>query len=215
MMTAIMTAHPAAASRAAADLRLLRSALFAVVCVALAAAGHTASDGSPLPAWSLAASWVAVTAVTALAAGRERSLAGIAGGLLLGQLLLHLLFMGVQFGPDGAHAAGHAMASAPLGLTPSMLLGHALAALAAGWWLRLGETALWELLRFTARVAADLGADLRAALAPLTVLVSGAFAPPARPCARWADRDAGPAPAGSLLQHCVVRRGPPAGSAAG
>jgi hypothetical protein len=45
-----------------------------------------------VPFWTLAAGWLAVFAVVAPLAGRERSLPGIAVGLGLGQIALHVLF---------------------------------------------------------------------------------------------------------------------------
>ncbi|HEY3478501.1 MAG TPA: hypothetical protein VGL02_06320 [Streptomyces sp.] len=99
-----MTASGGAASsvRAGAGMRLLRAAVFAAVCVVLAAAGHTAASGRTVPVWSLALGWLAVFAVVAPLAGRERSLPGIAAALAVGQLALHTVF-----------ATGQACASLP------------------------------------------------------------------------------------------------------
>ncbi|MCZ2525087.1 hypothetical protein [Streptomyces sp. HB2AG] len=82
--------------RAGADLRLLRAAVFTAVCVVLAAAGHSLASGSTVPVGSLAAGWLALFAVTAALAGRERALAPITVGLLAGQAGLHLLFNGLE-----------------------------------------------------------------------------------------------------------------------
>lgn len=79
-------------TRAAVDLRLTRAALFAVVCVVLSTAGHTFASGDTVPVSAMAAGWFAVFALAALLAGRERTLPGIAGVLLGGQLVLHTLF---------------------------------------------------------------------------------------------------------------------------
>ncbi|ARP73409.1 hypothetical protein LK07_30550 [Streptomyces pluripotens] len=78
--------------RAAADLRLLRAAVFSAVCVALSASGHALASGSEVPLWSLAAGWVGIAGVAGALAGRERSLPGIALTLLTGEIGLHLLF---------------------------------------------------------------------------------------------------------------------------
>ncbi|WP_252395840.1 hypothetical protein [Streptantibioticus parmotrematis] len=86
-----------APSRAAADLRLMRAAVFAAVCVTLSAAGHAMASGGPIPLWTLLAGWAAVFAVAASLAGRERSLPGIAALLLVGELALHLLFSAGQW----------------------------------------------------------------------------------------------------------------------
>jgi hypothetical protein len=87
-----MTAPPASTARAAADLRLLRAAVFTAVCVALSAAGHMAASFSAVPLWTLGVACAAVFALAAPLAGRERSLPGIAAGLAVGQLALHALF---------------------------------------------------------------------------------------------------------------------------
>ncbi|MFP8963950.1 hypothetical protein ACLIYP_25845, partial [Streptomyces nanhaiensis] len=79
-------------ARAAADLRLLRAAVFAAVCVTLSAAGHVFAAGQALSAWTLLAGFAAVLATAVPLAGRERSLPGIAALLALGQVVLHLLF---------------------------------------------------------------------------------------------------------------------------
>lgn len=79
-------------ARAAADLRLLRAAVFAAACVALSAAGHVLAAGEGLPLWTVGVGFAAVLAVAAPLAGRERSLPGITALLALGQLALHTLF---------------------------------------------------------------------------------------------------------------------------
>ncbi|MET2715961.1 hypothetical protein ABXV03_09505 [Streptomyces harbinensis] len=94
---------------AGADLRLLRAAVFAAACTALAAAGHLGAGGPPLPAWTLLAAWAAVCAVCVPLAGRERrSLPALTAALAAGQLALHHLFSLGQFGlpPHGGHGDG-------------------------------------------------------------------------------------------------------------
>lgn len=87
-----MTPPPASPARAAADLRLLRAAVFTAVCVALSAGGHILASCATVPLWTLGVAAAAVFAVAAPLAGRERSLPGIAVGLAVGQLALHALF---------------------------------------------------------------------------------------------------------------------------
>ncbi|REK89039.1 hypothetical protein DY245_17460 [Streptomyces inhibens] len=87
-----MIAPPASTARAAADLRLLRAAVFTAVCVALSAAGHMAASCAAIPLWTLGVAAAVVFAVAAPLAGRERSLPGIAAGLAVGQLTLHSLY---------------------------------------------------------------------------------------------------------------------------
>ncbi|MFH8593045.1 hypothetical protein [Streptomyces rimosus] len=90
--------------RAAADLRLLRAAVFTAVCVALSAAGHMIGSCAAVPVWTLGVGCAAVFAVAAPLAGRERSLPGIAVALAVGQLALHSVFALGQ----------HRMAAAPM-----------------------------------------------------------------------------------------------------
>ncbi|WP_225844949.1 hypothetical protein [Streptomyces sp. HPF1205] len=121
-------ASPATSVRAGAGLRLLRAAVFTAVCVVLAAAGHSLAAGRPVPGTSLALAWLAVFAVVAPLAGRERSLPGIATLLALGQVVLHAVF---TIGRTCAYAAG---AGAAAGTTPGSAgtsAGGGLAALAA------------------------------------------------------------------------------------
>ncbi|MGY5123453.1 hypothetical protein [Streptomyces nigrescens] len=87
-----MTPPPASTARAAADLRLLRAAVFTAACIALSAAGHILASCATVPLWTLGVAAAAVFAVAAPLAGRERSLPGIAVGLAVGQLVLHALF---------------------------------------------------------------------------------------------------------------------------
>ncbi|MYT32360.1 hypothetical protein GTY73_27015 [Streptomyces sp. SID8354] len=91
-MAAAMTAPSVPTARAAADLRLLRAAVFTAACVMLSAAGHMAASWAAVPLWTLGLAAVAVFAVAVPLAGRERSLPGIAAGLAVGQLALHTLF---------------------------------------------------------------------------------------------------------------------------
>ncbi|BDH16252.1 hypothetical protein [Streptomyces hygroscopicus] len=100
-----MTPPPASTARAAADLRLLRAAVFTAVCVALSAGGHIAASCAAVPVWTLGVAAAAVFAVAAPVAGRERSLPEIATGLAVGQLALHALFTWGQL-PMSAMAGG-------------------------------------------------------------------------------------------------------------
>ena len=103
-----------------------------------------------------------------------------------------------------------------LGLTPLMLLGHLLAALAAGWWLRRGEAAVWRVLRVSAQVTETLArtwtAPLRTLLALAAALLRGLLGAPG-PDAGARFRPAhgeGRAPLRTVrLRHQLVRRGPP------
>ncbi|MBT2451162.1 hypothetical protein J7F03_29660 [Streptomyces sp. ISL-43] len=95
--------------------------------------------------------------------------------------------------------------------SPAMLLGHLLAALAAGWLLGRGDAALFRLLELS-RLSAEAGPvrPLRAALAYVRALGAGLPGTPAR-TRRTARAAAGPAASTGRdsLQHTVIRRGPP------
>ncbi|MEU5275927.1 hypothetical protein AB0G87_05905 [Streptomyces asoensis] len=119
-------------------------------------------------------------------------------------------------GMTGAHHPADALTGAgpSMALLPSlpMLLGHVLAAVAAGWLLRRGDTALLRLLALSAHGVAEaaLVRSLRGALALVRALLAGLpTAPGAGPrLARTAPRTVRP-PRTTALRHSVVRRGPP------
>ncbi|MET9873264.1 hypothetical protein ABZZ36_01305 [Actinacidiphila glaucinigra] len=122
-----------------------------------------------------------------------------------------------------SHMAGMPGMAAMPGMSPAaaestmlsyslpMLLGHAVAALTAGWLLRRGEAALWRLVALSVRGLAELsGGALRHAVALVRLLLTGS---PAAPCAvPGAGRTDGsaPVPRTVLLRHSLARRGPPA-----
>ncbi|WP_069171564.1 hypothetical protein [Streptomyces griseus] len=103
------------------------------------------------------------------------------------------------------------------GLMPSlpMFLGHLVAALATGWLLRRGEIAVFRLARLSVHGARQLAAGarlraLRAAMALVRALRAGLPGLPANGPLRPRSAADTPAPAtGELLQHMVIRRGPP------
>ena len=105
--------------------------------------------------------------------------------------------------------------TAVLGLTPLMLVGHLLAALVAGWWLRRGEAAVWRVLRVTAQATETLArtwtAPLRTLLALTAALLRGLLSGSPGPDddARYRPLGGGTAPRTAQLRHQLVRRGPP------
>ncbi|MDQ0832069.1 hypothetical protein QF032_003913 [Streptomyces achromogenes] len=293
-----MTAPSSA--RSGRDLRLLRAAVFAAVCVVLAAVGHTTASCAAVPLWTLGAGFLAVLAVAAPLAGRARSLPGIAALLAVGQTVLHALFglgqhaasvsadastsvtrsvssasasaalsasdaslveraarlvcgataapispaqaqkmlvdarlyspgggtggtgMSGMHGMSGMGSMRHpadALATAGSTMSPlpslPMVLGHVLAAVAAGWLLRRGDTALLRLLALSAHGVAEgaLVRSLRGALALVRALLAGLPAAPGTgvrlPRTALLTPDS---PRTIALQHSVIRRGPPDGS---
>ncbi|MCJ1678749.1 hypothetical protein MTF65_15615 [Streptomyces sp. APSN-46.1] len=111
-----------------------------------------------------------------------------------------------------AHMAQATAAPATGLFSPAMLLGHLLAALAAGWLLGRGDAALFRLVELS-RLSSETHPvrPLRAALAFVRALASGLPSAPDR-TPRAARTAAAPAAATGreALQHTVIRRGPPA-----
>ncbi|MET8693747.1 hypothetical protein ABZV65_14585 [Streptomyces bauhiniae] len=87
-----MSAPRPRTARPGPRVRLLRAAVFAAVCVVLAAAGHTAASCANVPLWTLGAGFAGSLLVMAPLAGRARSVPAIAALLTLGQVALHTLF---------------------------------------------------------------------------------------------------------------------------
>ncbi|WP_329196781.1 MULTISPECIES: hypothetical protein [unclassified Streptomyces] len=111
------------------------------------------------------------------------------------------------------HMAHAHMAHAPQTalLSPAMLLGHLLAALAAGWLLGRGDAALFRLVELSRlSTEADPVRPLRTALALVRALVSGLPGAPER-LVRFPRSTASPevSTGRGALQHTVIRRGPP------
>ncbi|RPK53326.1 hypothetical protein OG590_25285 [Streptomyces goshikiensis] len=87
-----------------APMRATRAAMFAAVCVALAAAGHSYMSGMDIPMTGLLCAFGVIGALAWLAAGRRRGPYGITASLLAAQGVLHLTLSGSQ---TPAMAAGH------------------------------------------------------------------------------------------------------------
>ncbi|MFI0779636.1 hypothetical protein [Streptomyces sp. NPDC021212] len=207
-------------------LRTARAAIFAVVCVVMAALGHAVMSGGIVPGWMLGAAFLATASAAWWLTGRQRGGAVVTGATVGAQLVLHLLFHFSQSSrltqtpmAHGAHGSGGVsggsgtdgmagmadahMASAAHGITPGMLLAHALAALVCGLWLWCGEAAAFRLGR---TLAAAVFVPLRLVLRLLgaDALPLPVRRLPARPGAVRALRTA-------LLHYVVARRGPPEG----
>jgi len=181
--------------------RVLRAAVFAVMCVMLAVAAHRLAMGAAPPLWAEGWGFLGVLAVACPLCGRERSLVGIGGAMVAVQVALHVAFDAAQ-----AHQAAVSMPGMPMSgehgthpLTVHAAAAHLLAALAASWWLRRGESAFWSLLR---RRAAMLVPALTAWWSAHQVRVPR-IPRPGRPRSRHR-----PVPQ-PLLRHAVCRRGPP------
>ena len=189
----------------------MRAAVFAALCVLLAAGGHALATGAAPPVWVQAAGFGPVFAAGCLLAGRERSLPAIGAGTLTAQGGLHLAFDSVRPHPGmtmrgmpgmGGMQAMHGMGMAHShALAPHATVAHVGAAVVLTWWLRRGEAALWSLLRRAARLVPGLAAWWQ-------VRGGGWRVPDPRDAVRL--RAGAPRPLRRLLlRHAVQRRGPP------
>ncbi|MGW2707193.1 hypothetical protein [Streptomyces sp. NPDC001340] len=212
--------------------RTVRAAVFAAVCVLLAALGHVMMSGQHVPGWALAAGLAVTGGAGWSLAGRERGLPLIVTVVVAAQTALHEAFSFAQstsadtasmdMGPipmdsmdmgsmghmdmRGMDHTGHMahMGHSMGGGSSSfgMLAAHLLAALLCGLWLAYGERAAFRILR---AATARLVAPLRLLLAlPDT---------PVRPRLRVRRRRSRRAPRLLLLVHSIISRGPPAGAA--
>ncbi|MCX4852165.1 hypothetical protein [Streptomyces sp. NBC_00893] len=92
--------------------RAARSALFAVVCVSLAALGHTLMSDAPLPWWALGLCLTGVGALAWPVAGRERGQATIIALTLAVQAALHAAFTLAQTAQKAPMSGGDGSALA-------------------------------------------------------------------------------------------------------
>ncbi|MFF8410355.1 hypothetical protein [Streptomyces omiyaensis] len=213
-------------------LRALRAALFAVVCVALAAVGHSSVSAHSLDPLGVLVALAATGGVAWCAAGRRRGPAACAGGTLVAQGVLHLAFSltgahSPAAGPAAATAhpaahGGHAAQAAhggPADPSDAVAAGDGLAALlgpvAGGGPGMLAVHLLAALVcgLWLARGEAAFFALAEAALTPLRHLLAvplGPLAAPADPCrpVRRPRRNAR-RPHVVVLAHVLSRRGPP------
>ncbi|WP_330287306.1 hypothetical protein [Streptomyces sp. NBC_00576] len=212
--------------------RTLRAAVFAAVCVLLAALGHVLMSGSTVAWWTLAAGALVTGGAGWCLTGRERGLPLVVGVVVVAQGALHSAFSFAQGSGSGAGLGSggmpmdsmdmaHADTGSDMGMDMSvghmahgghgmdvlsssygMLAAHTLAALLCGLWLAYGERAAFRILR---AVAGRLAAPLRLALAlPAT---------PERPRPRPRHGSSDRAPRLLPLVHTITSRGPPTGIA--
>ncbi|MEW2516045.1 hypothetical protein [Streptomyces sp. NPDC046870] len=204
--------------------RTVRTAVFAAVCVVLAALGHVLMSGRDVPAWALAAGLAGTGGAGWCLTGRERGPALVVPLVVAAQAALHSAFSLARTASPGtppppapvspgmgamptdamdmAHMAHMAHPTDGTGWSASgMLAAHLLAALLTGLWLAYGERAAFRILR---AVAGRLAAPLRLLLA-----LPAAGHPGPRLRRPRSDR----APSLELLIHAITSRGPPTGTA--
>ncbi|MFE6335094.1 hypothetical protein ACFVOK_18015 [Streptomyces sp. NPDC057798] len=87
--------------------RTLRAAVFAAVCVLLAALGHVLMSGSHVPGWALAAGVAGTGVVGWCLGGRERGLPLVVTVVVAAQTGLHSGFSWAQSASAGEVGAGH------------------------------------------------------------------------------------------------------------
>ncbi|KPI31004.1 hypothetical protein OV320_2731 [Actinobacteria bacterium OV320] len=221
--------------------RTLRAALFAAVCVLLAALGHVMMSGAEVPAWALAAG-VAVTGIAGWClAGRERGLPLIVTVVVAAQTALHSAFS--LAGPESGAAASAGMGAmggmSAMGMD-SMDMGHMdhvshIGHMGhMGHMSYMGEGAGQGGSSSFGMLAAHLLAALLCGLwlahgekaafrilravagrlaAPLRLLLAVPVTPD-RPRVRFRRRRSARAPRLLLLTHAITTRGPPLGTAA-
>ncbi|MDH2388075.1 hypothetical protein QCN29_04585 [Streptomyces sp. HNM0663] len=104
--------------------RAVRAAVFAVVCVLLAALGHAVMSGTPVPRWAMAAGCAATAAAAWAPTRRERGLGAVTAATVAVQTLLHSGFSLAQ-AMEGAAAPGGRSSAVDswLGHVTSGLLG--------------------------------------------------------------------------------------------
>ncbi|WP_329214138.1 hypothetical protein OG352_03355 [Streptomyces sp. NBC_01485] len=82
--------------------RTVRAAVFAAVCVLLAALGHVLMSGSTVAWWAMGAGFAATSAVGWTLAGRERGLPLVVSVAVVAQGALHSAFSLARSAPSGA-----------------------------------------------------------------------------------------------------------------
>ncbi|MEU6353668.1 hypothetical protein ABZ896_30800 [Streptomyces sp. NPDC047072] len=208
--------QPVTTSRA--PLPVLRAAVFAVVGTVLGVSAHHLLAEGPVP-WAPGAAAAGVLfGVGLVGVRRPRGLATVVACSVAGQSGLHLWLTLTSHPstPVMAHHGGHLHEShlawhARLHGSLAMTAGHALVAALVAVLLHRADTACWTLARGVT-AALDAVRDLLAAVRPLLTRTAALEAFQA-PLFVPSDGER-PPPVRPLLAHAVVRRGPPATSAA-
>ncbi|MER6568791.1 hypothetical protein ABT288_22060 [Streptomyces sp. NPDC001093] len=219
--------------------RAIRAAVFAAVCVLLAALGHVLMSGSDVPAWALAGGVAGTGAAGWCFAGRERGLPLIVAVVVAAQAVLHEAFSYAQSasgrsasldmsGMDSMDMTSMQMGSMDMGHMGHMGMSH----MGMSHMDRMGHSmggGLSSFGMFTAHLLAAVLCGLwlaygeRAAFRIMRAVAGWLAAPmrlllalpvtPDRPRVRNRRRRSDRAPRLLLLVHAITSRGPPVGTA--
>ncbi|GAA2278209.1 hypothetical protein GCM10010234_13020 [Streptomyces hawaiiensis] len=215
--------------------RAIRAAVFAAVCVVLAALGHVMMSGDHVPVSTLLAGWAATGLAGWCLAGRERGLRLVVTVAVAVQTALHSAFSlgpptpaasasasGSMDIPSMSHGTGPMSHGMSHGMSPDSMEsmaphlvhvpgGDSSPGMLAAHLLAALLCGLWlghgerAAFRLLRAVGSRLAAPLR--------LLSALIAPPPPPV-RERRRPSHRRPHRLLLVHAITTRGPPAGAAA-
>ncbi|WP_406165863.1 hypothetical protein [Streptomyces sp. NBC_00996] len=219
--------------------RTVRAAMFAAVCVLLAALGHVMMSGSPVAWWAMAGGALAAGGAGWCLAGRERGLLLIVSVVVIAQGALHSAFSLAQSASSGSGSGSMGMGGLWIGSMgrdtgsmhmDSMDMAH-MGHMGSDDMAHLGSDAngMSSVGMFAAHLLAALLCGLWLAYGERAVFrilraVTGRLAaplrlllalptPPHRPCIRRHRGSSDRAPRRLLLVHAITSRGPPVGTA--
>ncbi|MCD2463059.1 hypothetical protein MBT42_05740 [Streptomyces sp. MBT42] len=212
--------------------RGVRAAMFAAVCVLLAATGHILMSGQGVPAWTLAVAFAATVSATWCLSGRERGLLAVTTASVVVQSALHTAFSWSQTtavpaataSMNDVHAAhahmahaamGHGDMTASAGMLSQAPAGHDMTDVSSSLGMLSAHllaallSGLWMAFGEQAAFRLLLATSLRL-FRPLRPLLAS-FAPVVRNRPRFRPVRAGDerAPRRLLLAHSLISRGPP------
>ncbi|MFF5310268.1 hypothetical protein [Streptomyces massasporeus] len=220
-----------------------RAAVFAAVCVVLAALGHVMMAEAAVAWWALVAGAAAVGGAAWLLAGRERGLHVVVPFTVAAQTALHAWFSATQTAvspapapsmPAHTHAMEHGTHSLPLshaghgtdgvasmghgvdGMDTVVSAGHGMAGMSSTGMLAahlLAALLCGLWLAHGERAAFRILRALAGWLVAPLRLLLRLPSPPHRPRVRARRGDSARAPRSLLLTHAITTRGPPVGTA--
>lgn len=209
--------------------------MFAAVCTALGALGHSYMSDTDIPLIALLGAFGVTGGLAWLGAGRRRGPVGIGAALLAVQGVLHLFFSAGQAGHAGHSArsapmAGHHRMAGMGGMAdmhgtaeaggmadmadmahmaghggPGMVAAHVLAGLFCAVWLARGEAAVFRLAAVLGAAALLAARPIARAIALVRARVAAVPPPPAPRPSYEPPRRL----RGAVPAHALVRRGPP------